>query len=110
MTTRKRKLDVPESNNNPTQPSRKRRKHSKKTKTKTKSKDDVVEAYKISDVAHLKVSELKELLKKHHFPVSGTKPTLIARLMNPKQTIKGMKLSYHKQTANRGNTYYYATK
>eukprot|EP01083_Nonionella_stella_P314012 1129622_1 len=59
--------------------------------------DDEVEPYSDSEVDHLKVTELKKLLRDNHFPVSGNKAKLIKRLKNPRKTIKEMKRSYHKK-------------
>eukprot|EP01084_Bolivina_argentea_P120974 214460_1 len=102
-----------ENNNKPKKKRRKkkRRKLNKVVSTKKKIKKRIKaktiiapKVYKSSELEDLKVTDLKNLLRSHGFPVSGKKQKLIERLLNPKKTIKEMKLSYHKMTRNTGNT------
>eukprot|EP01084_Bolivina_argentea_P107944 192945_1 len=74
-----------------------------KKQNKNKYKDDYVKPYKKTKINDLTVKQLKELLRKEHFPVSGAKAKLIGRLVNPKQTIYEMKYSYHRTTHNSSN-------
>ena len=81
-----------------------------KTKKQKKSqqiphsiRDTQIVPYTLSELEHLTVIELKELLKRQNFPITGHKSTLIERLTKPKQTINQMKLSYHQQFNNDSN-------
>mmetsp|Transcript_49926 Transcript_49926/g.79564 ORF Transcript_49926/g.79564 Transcript_49926/m.79564 type:complete len:121 (-) Transcript_49926:160-522(-) len=59
--------------------------------------DDEVEPFERWQIEHLYVKDLKEMLRKQGFPVSGNKETLIHRLCNPKETIVEMKYSFHRR-------------
>eukprot|EP01084_Bolivina_argentea_P196230 336418_1 len=93
---RKRKLKINKSSDTKLAPKPKKQK-------KNNYKDDYVKPYKQNEIEDMNVKELKKLLRKQHFPVSGTKQKLIARLTNPKQTIHDMKYSYHRMTHNSHN-------
>mmetsp|Transcript_22767 Transcript_22767/g.20006 ORF Transcript_22767/g.20006 Transcript_22767/m.20006 type:complete len:174 (-) Transcript_22767:188-709(-) len=71
-------------------------------------RDTEITPYTLSELEHLTVSELKQLLRKQNFPVSGRKSKLIERLTKPKQTINEMKLSYHRMVNNDQNCCVYA--
>ena len=120
MPTRKRKFNTvgSQKKSKPSHSSKRRKlsstsinKHHKVTKKKKMNSNQVIvrdteiTPYTLSELEHLTVTELKQLLRKQNFPVSGRKSKLIERLTKPKQTINEMKLSYHKMVNNAQNCY-----
>ena len=120
MPARKRKLECEDS---PKQPPKKRQKRNpKKSKSKTKKQEkqespsiesderkseetsiEREEKYEECELRKLKNKELKELLKKKKFIISGNKELLIKRLLDPDFAILEMKWSHHRMICNKGN-------
>lgn len=85
--------------------SNKHKKVTKQKKTLNEGRDTEITPYTLSELQHLTVTELQQLLKKQNFPISGRKSKLIERLTKPKETINEIEISYH-ENANHDENYY----